>query len=496
MLRNRKYLVFSAVVIAFWAVMTAQMLRREVFVPRLPASAMQSAAQAGPRDTWMAVSLAGDQRVGYIHTTSRPEAAEGVPGTATEVLARLRLTLLGNAADVKLTGSAWSAYDGRKARFKFDVDSGAHALSLDGHVGGGFLEANVRTAGETVPLRVPVQQNPLFSGGLGSMLTVPVLEPGDEYVVDTFDPMSLAVTPTRLGYAGEETLQIGRESFPAVKVKVNASGAESMVWVSHEGEVLKAQTPYGFTLERVTAEQAQRDFDAAQRVPVEKDLLSSMAVHPTGKAPFRGAREMHITVSGLDSSVEMPEDPTQSRKGAGKYVIASPDAPSGAVAATAGMAEFLSSDALVQADHPQIVEQARKIVGNETDPWKRALALYDWVYESIEKTSVLSVPSALDVLKTRQGDCNEHTVLYTALARASNIPTRICLGVVWSDELNGFYYHAWPEVYAGRWIWVDPTLGQPVADATHVKLVTGDIAQWARIVPYLGRLQLEITDIR
>ena len=32
------------------------------------------------------------------------------------------------------------------------------------------------------------------------------------------------------------------------------------------------------------------------------------------------------------------------------------------------------------------------------------------------------MPSALETLKHRQGDCNEHAVLLTALARASGIP--------------------------------------------------------------------------
>ncbi|HQE84349.1 MAG TPA: transglutaminase-like domain-containing protein, partial [Candidatus Hydrogenedentes bacterium] len=108
---------------------------------------------------------------------------------------------------------------------------------------------------------------------------------------------------------------------------------------------------------------------------------------------------------------------------------------------------------------------------------------------------VLSIPSALEVLKSRVGDCNEHTVLFAALARSVDIPTRIALGVVWSEELDGFYYHAWPEVFVGEWLWMDPTLGQTVADATHVKLLTGDIERWPRLLPFLGKLRIEVTEV-
>jgi transglutaminase-like putative cysteine protease len=128
-----------------------------------------------------------------------------------------------------------------------------------------------------------------------------------------------------------------------------------------------------------------------------------------------------------------------------------------------------------------------------SDDWTRAVRIHEWVYQQVEKTPTLSIPSALDVLEQRRGDCNEHAVLYTALARAAGIPTRIAIGLVWSDELDGFFYHAWPEVYTGaRWRWIDPTLGQEVADATHVKLLEGGIESWPQLLPFLGKVEVRV----
>jgi len=155
----------------------------------------------------------------------------------------------------------------------------------------------------------------------------------------------------------------------------------------------------------------------------------------------------------------------------------------------------LRADAFVQSDHPAIRRQADAIVGAESDPWLRALALHDWVFEHVEKEPVVRIPSALEVLERRRGDCNEHTVLYAALARAAGLPTRIAIGLVWSDAYDGFYYHAWPEVRIGDWVRIDPTLGQPLADATHLKLLTGGIESWPQLLPYLGRLEIEVVDV-
>jgi Putative ATP-binding cassette/Transglutaminase-like superfamily len=96
----------------------------------------------------------------------------------------------------------------------------------------------------------------------------------------------------------------------------------------------------------------------------------------------------------------------------------------------------------------------------------------------LEKKPTISLPSAREVLRTRVGDCNEHTALYVALARALDIPARIAVGLV---RLHGaFNYHAWAEVYVeengrGLWLPVDPTLNEFPADATHIRLSRGGL---------------------
>ncbi|HEX2648233.1 MAG TPA: transglutaminase-like domain-containing protein, partial [Candidatus Dormibacteraeota bacterium] len=99
-------------------------------------------------------------------------------------------------------------------------------------------------------------------------------------------------------------------------------------------------------------------------------------------------------------------------------------------------------------------------------------------------------PGAARVLDTARGDCNEHAVLYIALARAVGLPARAVAGVL---EIDGrFYYHAWPEVYLGDWVAVDPMLGQFPADAAHLRFVVGGLARQAELVRALGGLRLEV----
>ena len=120
----------------------------------------------------------------------------------------------------------------------------------------------------------------------------------------------------------------------------------------------------------------------------------------------------------------------------------------------------------------------------------------------LDKKPTVSLPSAREVLRTKVGDCNEHTALYVAMARALGIPARIAVGLVYIH--GAFYYHAWPEVYlqeglgtgdVGLWLPVDPTLNQFPADATHLRLARGGLDKQTVILPLMGKLTMDVLDV-
>jgi transglutaminase-like putative cysteine protease len=163
---------------------------------------------------------------------------------------------------------------------------------------------------------------------------------------------------------------------------------------------------------------------------------------------------------------------------------ASPGAPEVPTAAE------LESTPLIQAADPEIAGRAHRIAGHSTDPYEVAGKLNGWVYTRLRKEITPSVPSAIEVLHAGKGDCNEHTVLYVALARSLGLPARTAAGLVYVR--GKFYYHAWPEVWLGRWVAVDPTLGQFPADAAHLRFVTGELARQLDLVRLIGRLRLDV----
>jgi transglutaminase-like putative cysteine protease len=133
------------------------------------------------------------------------------------------------------------------------------------------------------------------------------------------------------------------------------------------------------------------------------------------------------------------------------------------------------------------------VAGEERNAIKVAQLLNTWVYENVTKKPTLTIPSALDVLKSKEGDCNEHTILYVALARALGLPARVAVGVVYFN--GAFYYHAWPEVWLGEevgWIPTDPTFGMFPADASRIRLAMGSLQNQMAVARFMGKLKIEV----
>ena len=160
---------------------------------------------------------------------------------------------------------------------------------------------------------------------------------------------------------------------------------------------------------------------------------------------------------------------------------------------------YLLPSIYVQSDDPDIIRKAQEIAGAEENTWKTSKKICQWVNESIkDKNYKVGFGTAKQTLEDLQGDCSEHTVLFVGLARSLGIPSRICTGLVYHKD--AFYYHFWPEVYAGQWISMEPTLGQIQADATHLRFISSPVETESAlelgegVLKTMNRLKIERID--
>ncbi|HYD41980.1 MAG TPA: transglutaminase-like domain-containing protein [Anaeromyxobacter sp.] len=155
----------------------------------------------------------------------------------------------------------------------------------------------------------------------------------------------------------------------------------------------------------------------------------------------------------------------------------------------------LAATGAVDSDAPEIVALAREIAGDAPGAYAAAKRLNEHVHRLLTTTMGASQDRASDVLRARQGDCSEHALLTVALARAIGIPAREVYGLVYSrmGGQEGLYWHDWVEIRsAGEWIAIDPTFGQPVADATHIALSGGDRSEVGGLLTALKVMAVEV----
>lgn len=144
----------------------------------------------------------------------------------------------------------------------------------------------------------------------------------------------------------------------------------------------------------------------------------------------------------------------------------------------------------MESDDQRIRATAKRIVGHEKSAYAAARKIVAWVYKHVQSDYGASADRATDVLRQMKGDCTEHSLLAETLLRAAGIPARRVDGLIYvmnDDGVPALYWHEWVEAYVGEWTQLDPTFGEPVADATHLALGNEGNAE---ITPLIGALKV------
>ncbi len=513
-------------VLAVWLLSLGWLVKRELF--RSTGARLADAALSVPPGAMFYRLDLGSQQVGFVSSTL---------DTLTDSIRVEDDFVLDVAAVGKLrrTTARSVAFLSRTLRLQrvdvtFDGDLGvfvAHGRVL----GDSVLRVSIVSEGDSQVTRMP----------LTGPITLPTLLPlrlafggelqrGRSYAARLFDPLLLAARDVTVRVAAESTLVVadsadldsttmvwGPEHFDTVRafrIDHEVNGVRVSNWIDAQGRVVLASGPVGFAMERSAFEIAYENFrrrdtarvarasaapDPGDVVPVTALAAGVRAVPPESGG---GAARFRVRLSGVDLTGfdRLLAGPRQHLTGdtleiTRESALQAHAMPYRLPARDSGLARWLQPEPLIQSWDARIAAQARLIVGSggggrDRSPARAAELLTHWVHANVRREISTTVPSAEKVLETRRGDCNDVATLYVALARSAGLPARTVAGRIY---LNGrFYYHAWPEVYLGDWVAVDPTFDQYPADAAHLRFAIGGLARQVELFPLVGRLKLEV----
>ena len=511
--RNR--LLLAVGVLALWLGGLALLARRELFRPHMEKLA-EAGLRVGPGATYYAVLQQGRQ-IGFASSTV--DTADGGITVHDYLVADLpiggQLHRATARSEVVLTRAL------RVNSFKIEMDAGLAPINASGKVLGDTLlilalrgvegqpdTQRVKLPGPVllptlVPLAVALGDRPK----VGARITLPV-----------FDPISMSAKEVRVVVQAESLFVIPDSSvFDARSARWNGarpdtvrawrmateteSGAPGFGgWVDEQGRIVLAAQVLGMTLERRPYEVAFENWkaDAVARgtaVSADRDIYETTAI-AASKALRKNLTSLQIRLRGVELNGFDVKGYRQKLRGDTLTITREPPEalaaayklPSGARGSM--MALFLDAEPLLEVRHPEIVVLAHRLRGTETDPRIVAERINTWVYDSLQKTITIGVPSALATLRARRGDCNEHTQLTVALMRSAGVPARVAAGLAFLD--GKFYYHAWPEIWLERWVAIDPTFGQFPADASHLRFTVGGLGRQAELLRLMGTLKIDV----
>ena len=499
----------SLVVVAGWIV-TMGMVVNRAYVQARSFNLATDLARYGTAAEWRGVYYRGE-KIGFTVSQTSP-TADGF-----ELLedARLQMSLLGATTAAAIRTSAQVDRDFVLRSFDFSLDPGTGPVQVSGRVSGKHISLTITTPSGTQSEERDLDDVPVLSLNLPRRLAAQGFKAGSEQRFVVFDPATLrsemvtikigkreivnVFAPAVIRVGGQQMRSRTNRPIPAFRVELAFSGLQTSSWVTDTGEVVREESPLGLLSVREAPEEAQR---LAIGGRIQGDLLESAAVQPRRSTKNRiddprDVRRIRIRMEGVDLTSADVRGAGQSLEGDILQIV---DARSlRAEPADPDVARYLRPEPLIESDDPKITAEAAAATAGASDPRVKAERLTRAVNAMLDKKPTVSLPSAREVLRTKVGDCNEHTALYVAMARAAGLPARIAVGLAYSR--GAFYYHAWPEVYLdegrgrGLWLPVDPTFNQFPADATHVRLTRGGLDRQTAILPLIGKLKMNIIEL-
>ena len=446
------------------------------------------ASQEGYEE-WAGIFIHGE-RIGHSFT----KILHSDTGLTVENLTRMTLIMMNQPRTLTTHVFAHTDKDYTLKDYSLELRNGIQQR-VEGKIIGKELHLTSYTQGKPYTQTIELKEKPYFPDAIEQVIKAKNLKPGDEIEIPYFDPTTQSSATARVSMKGTEQVDVLGVTKTGTRIELSFMGINSVLWLDDDYKLVKESSP-AMGLEIIPLSKAQ----ALAEITPDKafDLITFFSVKL--EKPTPNPRTLsYLKVEMQDISIEDLDlhDDYQKLISTQPIVIEStlprlanlPDLniPIGA------QKRYLEPSAYIQCTDQRIIDEAKRMIGEGDNAIEAVAKLVNGVYNLLEKNPTASLPSALDVLKMKKGDCNEHAILFTALARAAGIPTKIYVGLA---NLDGYayYYHAWCAVWLGTWVPVDPTFNEFPADVGHLKLKEGEIAEQAVVLKVVGKLKIKILE--
>lgn len=438
-------------------------------------------------DQWFGIAFNG-AKVGFSHVRiSALDARSGRFRIDSE--ASMLLQFPGFEKSVQLRTTDMVDEQLNLVRFDSTYQLDGNALEIHGRVVDSAIELEIVNAGRRTTRSIPLSAAVVPASAILMIPFLHGLEVGRDYRFLSFNSETLTVDEIEQHVAAYE----GGDLFDgkAFKIESRLQGQQTTSWLDVQGRPLAELALGGVLVSTLEEESEAKRYLVFAALNNQNVMLDFMSVRTNRRVDNpRQVTRLELILRGAPAAPPSTQGQrcTAVETGWRCSLSTAPGASDPDAAA-----RYLRTSLTVPYDDPKIQSLAQRIAGEETEPRRKIARILDWLQTNIRKHPADAF-SALDVLESRRAECQGHAYLYTALARAMGIPTRVINGLVYTDAQQAFLYHSWTESYVdGAWRAVDPTFSQIQADATHIRIAEGEeAADLVALTDWIGRLSIEL----
>ena len=468
--------------------------------------------QTEPFDHWFVIEIAG-QTVGYAHEVL--DRADHPPETGVKVRSDMKMVLnrLGVEIEISFAAESFEAPDGTLRRIRYEMAASELTTLSEAVVdpARGIIELRKQAGSE--PSSKPYSSRLEFSGTLlgpegGRRLSVSRLKnAGDSVSFQTFSPeLEKVVSITRTVLARDDLKLgvLGPDSVSVLKVEEIMSGlaVKQTLWVDAlTHHLLKQEEPGPFGRTSIIRSDKSAGLAAVSGVSLPEEIYARSIIRSNIRLPRpRSVERLKIKITFREVSLGLPELGSEHqtvREKTDKSIVLETRRPEairlpkesfqvppsldrpGKLAFPAERSEFLEPNAYIQSDDPEILRLCSDVIGGERDIFLAAKKLERWTAENMTfDLGIVFAPSS-EIMRNRRGTCVGYATLLATLCRAAGIPSRVLLGLVYSNGIFGG--HAWTEILAaGTWLPLDAAIpSDGPADAARLSLGSSSLKDGA-----------------
>ena len=444
----------------------------------------------------------GASKMGYARMKIAKTVYKGKPGYRLDTLSVTRMLVLGEQIEQSVDSTVYLDTKSAPLYQAFKMSSAGHSTIITAGYSPKEIIAHVESDGTSSSKSIAVPPGCKLVGDSTFFSPTLKIRVGDKMDLKCFNPLTLSLDDIQTTVLRKESLKLNGKAVETYVIVSSTPLGEMICWQDNKGDLLKVTALMGITMVKEPKETAISIPPQTLGYAPPDDLAVMTSAHTNREIPDpRRVNRLNIKFVGMkDKSLAI----TDSRQKAQFHEDDNPyveyDISANEFNAhdsvllpvnDAGLSAYLIDTPYIQPTNPEILKTAVEIVGNEKNAYKVAAKIRAWVFANMRTKGTIGIlRSSVDVLHAKEGVCRDYAVLYTALARAAGIPAKVVAGLIYWR--NGFYYHAWSEVYVGSWIPMDATLPTDFVDATHIKLSVGEATDMFSSIRTMGALKADV----